>query len=72
MIPGLVMMAWVTKLDIRVSDEDINYRVQNTKDLEPEDAKWMIEVEKTLDAVKKLSHITVVDEALFPKGQENA
>lgn len=68
----LILEALIEKLGIRASEEDINYRVQNTKDLEPEDAKWMIEVEKTLDAVKKLSHITTVDEALFPKGPENA
>lgn len=68
----LILEALIEKLELKASEEDINYRVQNTKDLEPEDAKWMIEVEKALDAVKKVSHITVVDEALFPKGSENA
>jgi len=68
----LIIEALIDKLGISASDEDINYRVENSKDLEPEDAKWMIEVEKTLEHVKKLSHITLVEEALFPKDQENA
>jgi trigger factor len=68
----LILEVLIKNFAISANEDEINYRVQNTKDLEAEDAKWMIEVEKALDAVKKLSHITIVEESLFPKGQENA
>ena len=61
----------MNKLDIQASDEEVDYRVKNSKDLEPEDASWQIRVEKLLDIVKKSSNITTVDELLYPKSEDN-
>lgn len=64
----LVLEALIQKLGISASEEEIDNRVHNNKDLHREDAQYGIQVEKILEAVKKSAHITTQDEPLYQKG----
>lgn len=64
----LILEALIEKLNINAQEEEIDNRVHNTKDLAREDAKYSIQVDKLLEALKKSAHITTVEEPLYPKG----
>jgi trigger factor len=67
----LILEKLMVILAINPSEEEINYRVQNTKNLEAEDAAWAIGIEKIIEAIKQLGNTTITDEPLFPKGHDH-
>lgn len=64
----LILEALVTALDIQANPEEIQKKLDQSKDLSKDDAKYSVQVEKLLSAIEKDARVTEVLEPLFDKG----
>lgn len=58
----------INVLDVKTTDDEVAKRVDKIKNINKEDAKYSIQVEKLLSAIESQADITVVEEPLFKKG----
>lgn len=65
----LILEALISKLEVKVSEEEISERVKKLKNIDRENAKYAIQVEKVLNVIEGTSEKSVKDVPLFQQGE---